>query len=144
MKTVLIALGTVACTTCIVFAADPAINAEIIKRASDQMTAEPAVRNFGREGRPIPLGKSGIEASGPLVNTFRPPPRPWREMTLPDKLTSIPVVGLFVPQPMPRPPSVRGRYFAWGQSDRAWVDIADHVPPGPQVSLVNFSRSAKD
>jgi hypothetical protein len=135
MKTILMMLGAVYCTAAAVSGAEPQVNADITAQPASRMTADPAVRYYV----PLTLGKRNIEVTGPLVETFRRPPQNWSDMNLGDKLTAIPVIGLFVPQPMPRPPATRGRYFVWGGSDRAWSDIADPGMPGPRASLVSFS-----
>jgi hypothetical protein len=87
----------------------------------------------------LKLGKSDYVLKGPLANTFRLVPRSSGERSLARKLLDLPIVNLFVPQPMPMLPH-GGKYFAWSESDRPWSMIADRPIPGPQSTLLSISR----
>lgn len=82
----------------------------------------------------IPLGRPRYSASGPLVETFRPG-IPWDERTPLQKITTLPVVSLFVPQPMPTPPAGRPDYIKWGERDVPWSNLGDHGMGGPSTWL---------
>jgi hypothetical protein len=75
----------------------------------------------------ITLGKSDFAISGPLVEGFRRLP-PEQNLSLGRKFLRLPVIRLFVPGPMERPPGGTGRYFAWRNSDLAWPDAASRPP----------------
>jgi hypothetical protein len=86
----------------------------------------------------MPLGKTDIVVTGPIADTFRRRPRKFSELTFEQKLNSIPIVNLFIPQPMHVAPRDRGKYFAWNESDTPWVnrmsgDIAR--PPGTLLNV---------
>src|SRR5258705_10758308 len=56
------------------------------------------------EPRPtrITLGKSDFVMSGALVETFRTQPRYSSDRTLAQKILSLPIINMFVPEPMPK------------------------------------------
>jgi hypothetical protein len=84
----------------------------------------------------VSLGKSDFVVSGPLVDTFRVAPRSWRERSLGEKILDLPIVSLFVPQPMPVSHGT-GKYFAWGERDRPWATSAGRslAPEGGLISI---------
>lgn len=92
-----------------------------------------------------PLHKGGLTFSGPLIQGFRPyPPSPERSPI--GKVLDLPVVRLFVPQPMPKP-TAGGKYFAWGQTRRPWSSYPsgcvpasgfDSVTQGPRNALISI------
>jgi hypothetical protein len=92
----------------------------------------------GRDLR-IRLGKSEYVVSGPLVETFRPVKPPPPNRTWADKLLGLPIVNLFVPQPMPLPPG-GGKYFFWGEREIAWSTLMDTPIPGPQSTLLSVGN----
>lgn len=57
------------------------------------------------------------------------------------KLFSLPVVRLFVPQPVPYPPE-GGKYFRWGESSRPWVSIAEAGGGAGADNAVNHEPQA--
>jgi hypothetical protein len=73
----------------------------------------------------ITLGKSGFNLSGSLVYGFRPLP-PQEDLTRAQRFLRLPLIRLFVPGPMPRPPETGGRYFAWRneESPLPWTRAA--------------------
>jgi hypothetical protein len=103
-----------------------------------------------REAPTMSIGRSDIAVSGPLVETFRRPRYSSTDRSLGQRILSLPIINLFVPQPMPSPPSSGGRYFAWGRSSRPWRAIAEGAPAGaggienainhePSSGLINLS-----
>ncbi len=141
MKQKWLVLTAVLCAAGAANGADETVNADLVSRAATYMEAGPTIRydTQNPQPRPLTIGRD-VRASGPVVDTFRPSLRRWDEMNGWDRLSSIPILGLIAPQKMPMPPARKGRYFAWGQSDRAWADLADHAIPGPQTGLISFSR----
>jgi hypothetical protein len=87
----------------------------------------------------VQLGKSDYIVSGPLVDALHRKKAP-ADRSLGRKLLGLPVVRLFVPQPMPSPPG-GGKYFRWGESDRPWVDIASGAPGGNSNPVTHESRN---
>jgi len=79
----------------------------------------------------ISLGKSDIVVKGPLVDTFRRAPRSSRDRSLGEKILNLPILSLFVPQPMPRP-GRGGKYFSWGEREAPWSMVSASSTPGPQ------------
>jgi hypothetical protein len=80
------------------------------------------------ESSGVQIGKSGYTASGPLVDAVR------RRKSLPGdslgrRILRAPVVRLFVPQPMPKPPG-GGKYFHWGDSEHSWTTVVTGRAPG--------------
>lgn len=73
------------------------------------------------------LGKSDWTISGPLVDGMRRK-RSTGERSLGKRLLGLPLVRLFVPQPMPSPPG-GGPYFRWGQRDQLWASISQAPAP---------------
>jgi hypothetical protein len=84
----------------------------------------------------VSLGKSDFVVSGPLVDTFRARSKSWNERTLGEKILDLPIVSLFVPQPMPVSRG-GGKYFAWGDRDKPWATVARRsvVPEGGLISV---------
>ena len=89
----------------------------------------------------IALGKSDFVIRGPLVDALRPVRRPVQsERSLGQKLMSLPIMNLFVPQPMPVPPGGDRKYFVWGERAVSWAEQADRDVHGPQCALISVSR----
>ena len=79
----------------------------------------------------IALGKSDFSIGGPLVEGFRRLPH-QEDLSLGQKFLRLPVIRLFVPGPMERPPGT-GRYFAWRNCDLPWTAAASRpgIEAGP-------------
>ena len=75
----------------------------------------------------VRLGKSDFTVSGPLVDGLRRQ-RSAAGRSLGKRLLSLPVVRLFVPQPMPSPPG-GGPYFLWGERDASWASFSKSPAP---------------
>jgi len=99
-----------------------------------------------KESPVVKLGKSDYVISGPLVNGWgrRSPPG----LSLSKRMVRLPIVRLFVPDPMPTPPG-GGRYFLWSASSRPWPAIAESAAAGDlsnpirheaRTSLIAISR----
>ena len=94
----------------------------------------------------ITIGKAEFEVRGPLVETIRRP-RNWSDRSLGQQILGLPVVNLFVPQPLPPAPR-GGKYFAWGESSLPWSAVANGAACGsasfinhePRNGLIYFSR----
>jgi hypothetical protein len=93
------------------------------------------------------IGKSGFVIRGPVVEGFRRQ-RSSGDRSLGKRLLGLPVVRLFVPQPMASPPG-GGKYFRWGESDRPWTALAEGAAAGDlsnparreaRTSLISISR----
>ena len=74
----------------------------------------------------ITLGKSDFTISGPLIEGFRRMPRS-EDLSRGQKFLRLPIVRLFVPGPMEKPPGT-GRYFAWRNCDLPWTAAASRPP----------------
>ena len=107
------------------------------ERALSEKRVSPEVR----------LGKSGFVIRGPVVEGFRRQ-RSAGDRNLGKRLLGLPIVRLFVPQPMASPPG-GGKYFCWGESDRPWTAIATGAVAGDlsnpvrheaRTSLISISR----
>lgn len=75
----------------------------------------------------VVIGRSDYTVQGPIVNTFRRAPN-WSDLTPAQKIISLPIVSLFVPQPMniePRRSLAMRDYIKWGEDDRPWSNIGD-------------------
>lgn len=88
------------------------------------------------------IGRSDYVVEGPVFRSFRRP-RNWSERTLGEKISSLPIVSLFVPQPMPvEQRSIRDLratdYFRWGNHDQPWANIADRPLGGPGLIAVSY------
>ena len=90
-----------------------------------------------RETPPFTLGNSNLVVNGPLIEGLRR--RPAEDRSPGQTILDLPVIRLFVPQPMPTPPAEGGNYFAWGESSRPWVSVATGTAAasGGFVSPVN-------
>jgi len=84
----------------------------------------------------VSLGESDVVVRGPLVDTFRVAPPSRGERSLGEKILDLPIVSLFVPQPMPVSRG-GGKYFAWGDRDRPWATVAGRsvIPESGLVSV---------
>lgn len=80
-----------------------------------------------KESTALRLGKSDFAISGPLVDGLRRQ-RTAGERSLGRRLLGLPVVRLFVPQPMPAPPG-GGRYLLWGERDQSWTSYSRAPAP---------------
>jgi hypothetical protein len=97
----------------------------------------------------VSVGRAEIVVRGPLVETFRRP-KSSSELNLGQKILTFPVINLFVPLEMPKPPGGPGKYFAWHESSMPWTAIAAGGSPGEVRSfgsrhethhgLISFSR----
>jgi hypothetical protein len=85
----------------------------------------------------ISLGKSDFTVGGPLIENIRARPAS-SDASLIEKMRRWPLVGLFVPGPMPWPSGER-KYFAWGERSTPWSTLGDHPIGGPQGGLVSVS-----
>jgi len=79
----------------------------------------------------ISLGNSDVILQGPLVDTFRFAPRSPSDRSLGEKILNLPILSLFVPQPMPKP-ARGGSYLAWGERAAPWSVVSAISSPGPQ------------
>ena len=75
----------------------------------------------------VQIGKSDFTISGPLVDGVRRK-RTTGERSLGKRLLGLPIVRLFVPQPMPSPPG-GGRYLLWGERSESWASISRAPAP---------------
>jgi len=104
---------------------------------------------FAKRAAPvIALGKSDFVLSGPLVAGFRRLP-PQENLTRAQRFLRLPIIRLFVPGPMERPPGGTGKYFAWRNDDSdlpwtlaasrpvgaRWIDWKDARPDCSLISL---------
>ena len=87
----------------------------------------------------IALGKSDFAVSGPLVETFRVAPRSSAERNLGEKILKLPIVSLFVPQPMPVFRG-EGKYFLWGERPLPWAAVGARSMLPPQGGLISVSH----
>ena len=87
----------------------------------------------------VTLGRSAAAVSGPLVDTFRLARRAADEPTLGRRILSLPIINIFVPEPMPKT-SREGVYFAWGERDVPWSVLCEPSRPGPQGVLLSVTR----
>jgi hypothetical protein len=95
-------------------------------------------RDWKRDEMKFSVGGSDYAVSGPLAETFRVRRgTSFRERSLGQKILSLPIVNLFVPQPMPKPPG-SGKYLVWGQREEPWSNTADRGMPGP-VGLMSVN-----
>ncbi len=91
-------------------------------RTSTQWQYNPTIRSQLSTNEPalkITIRSGELVLSGALVETFRRP-RNWSDLSLGEKILNFPVLNLFIPAKLPRPPGGIGRYFAWGESDQPW------------------------
>ena len=75
----------------------------------------------------LQIGKSDFTLSGPLVDGVRRK-RTIGERSLGKRLLGLPIVRLFVPQPMPSPPG-GGRYILGGERDQSWASFSRAPAP---------------
>jgi hypothetical protein len=85
----------------------------------------------------IPLGKSDVTVSGPIVETLRWRPRKLSDLSLAEKIASLPIINLVIPQPFHPAPRKSGRYFAWGESDTPWINRVEGDIARPPA-LISF------
>ena len=86
------------------------------------------------------LGRSDYAVSGPLVDTFRLRPNRYPdERSLGRKILDLPIINIFVPEPMARP-TRQGGYFYWGERDVPWASVVERRPSGPSGVLVSVGR----
>jgi len=118
MKTTIFLLCFAAAWTA--WAGDPP--AQFSSSARPGIPISPAERQLDflfakRDASAIVLGKSDFVIGGPLIAGLRPMPHE-ENLSLGRKFLRLPVIRLFVPGPMDRPPGT-GRYFAWRNEDSA-------------------------
>jgi hypothetical protein len=101
------------------------------KRATSRNDPEWWQREWNRNELQFSVGKSDFAVNGPLFETFRNPRRSRPDRSLGQRILDLPIVNLFVPQPMPKPPSEGEKYLAWGDRDLPWSAIADRGMGGP-------------
>jgi hypothetical protein len=79
----------------------------------------------------IAIGRSDFVFSGPLVQGFRRLPHE-ENLSRTRRFLRLPVIRLFVPGPMERPPEGGPKYFAWRseQCSLAWPQAASR----PEIS----------
>lgn len=88
----------------------------------------------------LQIGKSDYVVSGPLIEGFRRR-HDSQDRSLGQKILGLPIVNLFVPQPMPSPPG-SGKYFRWGESELPWAEIAQGAAPGKIDNPVTHEANA--
>jgi hypothetical protein len=150
MKTKLIvAAAIVAFAAMTAQAQDPATQAEIVspesqvlKRRSIDWDDPQWWEAMQKKENTVQIGRSDFSIEGPIVRSFRRP-RNWSQMSLADKITSLPIVGLFVPQPMyvehRRLKDLRrSDYLRWGESDQPWSNIGDRPIGGAGLIGVSY------
>ena len=102
-------------------------------KASTEWKPNPALwrelLNVKRDHPTVSIGRTEFLVGGPLVETIRRP-RNWSNLSLGKKLLALPVINLFVPQPMPSPPSGGGKYFAWEATSQPWISLMGGAYPG--------------
>ena len=79
-----------------------------------------------RDSPLVTLGKSDFTIGGPLIEGFRPM-RHSEDLSRGQKFLHLPIIRLFVPGPMEKPPGT-GRYFAWRNCDLPWTAAASRPP----------------
>jgi hypothetical protein len=97
------------------YAADPPTQFHSTVMKPLPLTESERMQNFFTAKRDIPviqLGKSDFVFSGPLVEGFRRLPHE-ENLSRTRRFLRLPVVRLFVPGPMERPPETGGKYFSW-------------------------------
>lgn len=92
-------------------------------QSSDSLHA-PIVITPKKDMPVIQMGRSDFVFSGPLVQGFRRLP-PQEGLSRGQRFLRLPVIRLFVPQPMPNPPET-GKYFAWRNEEcsLSWPEAA--------------------
>ena len=85
-----------------------------------------------RDPEGLLLGSSGWRIKGAITEGIRRQ-RSTGERSVGQRLLGLPIVRLFVPQPLATPPG-DGKYFRWGESDRPWIAIAEGAAPGKSSS----------
>jgi hypothetical protein len=137
MKTKVFLLCFVSALTA--YAEDPPSQFQVTMSKSMPLTEAERQKNFLEARRDTPvitLGKSDFVFSGPLVQGFRKLPPPSEPLTHAQRFLRLPVIRLFVPQPMENPPGGTGKYFAWRTSEcsSAWPLAASRpaIAKGPE------------
>ena len=85
-----------------------------------------------RESQGLRIGKSGWALKGPIPEGIRRQ-RSTSDQSAGQRLLGLPIVRLFVPQPMDSPPG-GGKYFRWAESDRPWIAVAESATLGKASS----------
>jgi len=127
------------------YAADPPSQLDSTLRSPIQVTEserfQALIAHAKQNPSAISIGRSDFVFSGPLVYGFRRLPHE-ENLTRTQKFLRLPVIRLFVPGPMERPPETGGRYFAWKSDESrilAWTTAASRpgIIRGPEspVSL---------
>jgi hypothetical protein len=97
------------------------------ERNTDQLYWERALRE-SKELPDVKLGKSDYVINGALVNGLRRG-RSSPDLSLGKRILRLPIIRLFVPDPMPSSPD-GGRYWLWGESSRPWTALAEREAAG--------------
>jgi hypothetical protein len=81
----------------------------------------------------ITLGKSDFVLNSPLIEGFRPM-RHSEDLSRGQRFLRLPIIRLFVPGPMEKPPGGTGHYFAWRNCDMPWTAAASRpdIMKGPR------------
>lgn len=92
---------------------------------SDLINPKPAV--------PVIILGRDFVLNSPIIEGLRRLP-PAENLTRAQRFLRLPVIRLFVPKPMPKPPGGTGRYFAWHNCSLAWTDAASRpaIWKGPE------------
>ena len=140
-----ILLGALSCA----IGADPQAQFDAFERAeaTKEWKPNPALwqdlLSVERDYPTVSVGRGEFVVRGPLVETFRRP-REWSDLSLGQKVLSLPLVNLFVPMKMQKPPGGGGKYFAWGPRSQAWTprapvpgfrDAIEHQASGTLISI---------
>ena len=80
-----------------------------------------------RDSPLITLGKSDFTLNAPIIEGFRPM-RHSEDLSRGQRFLRLPIIRLFVPGPMEKPPGGTGRYFAWRNCDLPWTAAASRPP----------------
>jgi hypothetical protein len=91
----------------------------------------------GEPALKISVGRGELAVRGALIETFRRP-RNWSDLSLGEKIIHFPIINLFVPAKMPRPPGGIGRYFAWGETPVSWTVLAGGGVAGEAGTLLSI------
>lgn len=107
-------------------------NVRISPQAQTPWTTDPkyweSTLREPKEYRDLRIGRSDFVIRGPFVDALRRR-RPSSDPSPGRRFLRLPVVRLFVPQPMPSPPG-GGRYFLWGEGSRPWSTLAEGAAAG--------------
>lgn len=118
--------------------ADPPAQFNSTVRTPLQITESERLQSLLAPRRDIPviaIGRSDFVFSGPLVQGFRRLPH-QDNLSRGQKFLRLPLIRLFVPGPMERPPETGGKYFAWRNDGCSvpWILAASRptIAKGPE------------